>query len=91
MIRAVANLLLPWIPREFIGNAQTMQIQADSLIIVAIQLKPAVHQGTEPSQAAERDARTRSTAHCLISDFTQATARGPRWTGAGKLFSLIRA
>jgi hypothetical protein len=36
MIRPVANLLTLWIPREFIGNAQTMWIQADSLIIVSI-------------------------------------------------------
>jgi integrase len=43
------------------------------------------------SQATEREACTRSTAHCLTSDLTQATAREPRRTGAGKSFSRINA
>jgi hypothetical protein len=43
------------------------------------------------SQATDREACTRSTAHCLTSDLTQATAREPRRTGAGKSFSRINA
>jgi hypothetical protein len=34
MIRAVANLLLLWIRIEFVGEAHTMQIRADSLTSV---------------------------------------------------------
>lgn len=41
MIRAVANLLVLWIPREFIGNAHTMQIRANSLDKHRDPLKPA--------------------------------------------------
>ncbi len=57
----------------------------------AIPAKMARMKLARPSQATDRDACTRSTAHCLISDLTHATARGPRRTGAGKLFSRINA
>jgi len=36
---------------------------------------------------AARDLDMRSAAHCLTSDLTQATVRGPSWTGEGKLFA----
>jgi hypothetical protein len=42
MIRAVANLLLLWIQREFIGNAETMQIRAEFTDERRDPLKPAV-------------------------------------------------
>jgi hypothetical protein len=82
MIRAVADLLTLWIPREFIGNVQTMQIRAEFIDTRRDPLSRLPHEDAERSQAAERDACTRSTAHCLISDFTHATASGPKRTGA---------
>ena len=52
---------------------------------------PAKPVGCSACYAAYRDARTRSMAHTLTSDLTHATVRTLSRTGAGKLFSRIRA
>jgi len=52
MIRAVVNLLLLWIQREFIGNAETMQIRAEFIHKRRDLLKPAApgRHGAESSR-----------------------------------------
>jgi hypothetical protein len=40
-------------------------------------------------KVVDLDIRIRSAAHCLISDLTHATVRGPSRTGAEKLFARI--
>ena len=52
---------------------------------------PLRHRLLPGCETADLDVETRSTAHCLTSDLTQATVRGPSRTGAGKLFARISA